>query len=174
RGVGYLLNKPLASLGLSGTAVTDRAVAELSASPKLRASLRELWLNNGHLTDASLDDLRKMSDLRVLDIGNNNIASIDQKQLIDYLKGSKLRALSIYHLQIDDAILPALESMPELKELNLRDTLVTDKGLSTFKPAHLRKLNLQRCEKISRDGVNLFKKNNPDCKDIEKDEPISL
>ena len=121
-GLGTLLGWPrLKVLDLGSTPLSDAEI-EVLARIKTLEELR--GVAGAAITDPALARLAALPALRVLDVpgcvpGPGSLAA---------LKGSRLRKVSF--LQVDDATLKALvDALPQLEELALPDSRLTDEGL---------------------------------------------
>jgi hypothetical protein len=103
-GVAHLAGcKNLERLCLSDSQVGDEGLRVLSQLPRLK----ELWLQDARCTDRGLAHVGRMRQIEVLRIGNRD--------------GRNFR--------ITDAGLAHLANLPQLPDLELRNTGITDRGL---------------------------------------------
>ena len=101
-------------------------VSEAAASPtvtiggeKYSVTQRELYLNGCSLTDSDITEISKMTELRVLDLGNNKLGDLSP------LSGlTNLEKLSLYGNYISD--ITPLAGLDSLCELNLGENYIRD------------------------------------------------
>jgi len=113
-------------------------------------------------TDEELRHSGALSGLELL-IGDRSTAVTDSG--LEHLsKLTRLRVLTLSHMQVSDASLSYLKPLANLELLSLNGTDITDSGL-----AHLRHLKkLQKCElmetKVSTEGCRRLQRALPGCK----------
>jgi hypothetical protein len=106
--------------------------------------------------DSRLDWLTDLKHLRFFRISLNNRPTIETGDFLPYL--SKLEALHLYGPEINDAHLPNAGQFPSLWRLHLRDSEITDAGITQIAEAYpnLTDLNLHFCEKLSKVSMPKF------------------
>ena len=113
-----------------------------------------LKLSRGPVSDADLEHLKRLTNLRYLTLGETQVTDAG----LEHLKRlTNLHYLTIGNLQVSDAGLKHLKELPNLAELSLDGTLVSDAGLE-----HLEEMtNLQsvwlRNTQVTDDGVKKLK-----------------
>ncbi len=119
-------NEELSGINLSGGAITDQGIAELSSASKL-----------GHLqldtaTGLSLASARSLSSMPTL----RSITLLDASDVTDEwlteLTRLELGSLDLNHSQVTDAGVAALANQKELFRISLAGSRVTDACLSTL------------------------------------------
>ena len=109
-----------------------------------RRGLPSLDLSDTHISDASLENLKELTNLEVLDLADT---AITDTALAHVSGGPKLKALFLGGTKITDAGLAHLKGLANLKWLNLDLTEVTDEGLVHLKGlTRLERLNLYNTE----------------------------
>jgi hypothetical protein len=107
--------------------VTDLDLVHLKALPRLR----ELYLSP-KITDAGLENLAELVDLRLLTLSDARITDAGLARL----KGlHQLQSLFLYGTPITDAGLEHLRGLTRLEHLSLDHTRVTDEGLKKLQQA---------------------------------------
>jgi serine/threonine protein kinase/Leucine-rich repeat (LRR) protein len=145
----------LASLDLSGAAISDTDWMRLKRLPRLRrlvlesvvfrgreleqlrgfTNLEELGLNRTQTTDAEIAELRALTKLTTLVLDRTLVTDAG----LAHLAGLKaLKRLSLKSTAVTDAGLAHIEGLPELRSLILEATRVSDAGLKRLQ--HLPKL----------------------------------
>ncbi len=108
-----------------------RVLATIGGNPRLVAA---------RITNAGLENLAALTELRELRLSGTNISSAGLRHLGGL---TKLETLWLNSTAITDAGLAHLANCKQLKWLDLADTAVTDAGLVELRPfAQLRELNL--------------------------------
>ena len=127
--------KPVISVDLHGTKVTDAGLENLQDLPQLQS----LVLFNTQITDAGLAHLKGLTKLRGLSLDTTKVTDAG----LIHLKGlTQLQSLGLTHTKVTDAGLVHLKGLAQLRWLGLTQTQVSDAGL-----AHLKGLTqLQRLE----------------------------
>ncbi len=157
--------KNIDSITLYGTKVNDDGMIHLVKM----TSLRHIYIG-GHLTDAGLKELGKMTGLQTLWLGVNDInhriritdaglahlkdlqdlrtLSLNQTQVtgrglahLGHMKA--LHTLELLGLPIADDDLKSLRALPALRTLDLRYTLITDAGVPDLTAMQFDKLLVQ-------------------------------
>jgi Leucine-rich repeat (LRR) protein len=143
--------RELGDLNLSDTRITDGGLAHLSGLPKLHA----LYLRNTKVRDAGLRHLIGLNNLTYLDLSGSEVTGEALREFSGLrevvlngnkvsgraLEGTVCLALSLRGCPIADADLPYFYAMKELRALDLRNTMVTKRGVDLLKE----KLPLCRC-----------------------------
>jgi hypothetical protein len=115
--------------------VTDAWLEEL----KDLRELRTLVLNNTQVTDAGLKELKELSQLQTLGLSKTKVTDAGLKQLKEL---SQLQTLALDNTQVRDAGLKYLRGLDKLGVLWLSNTGVTDAGLKELKDLKLEGLHL--------------------------------
>ena len=147
-GLANLAGAPnLRSLNLTGTQVTDAGLRRLAELP----ALRELGLGNTGVTAAGLEALSELSKLERLDLGFG--FDVDDAAAATLAKNStSLRTLTA-RLEVTDAGVAALATLPHLETLSLSGEGVTDAGVrAAAAMPNLTELELRRCP-VTDDGL---------------------
>ncbi len=115
---------------VEGVNITDEGAAHLS---RLR-HLRWLVLTESQITDKSLQGISQLRNLRVLNLCSPHISDNGLQYLANH---KRLETLFVHgrgdqRSAIDDKGIMSLCSMPNLAFLSVKDTHVTDSGMSTF------------------------------------------
>jgi hypothetical protein len=141
----------VAEARLSGTAVTD---AELESLRGL-SQLRRLDLSGTDVTDAGLVYLETLSQLRWLALRNTRVTDAG----LMHLQGlHRLQSLQLGGTRVTDAGLAHLEKLGQLRTLELDSTKVTDAGLVHIqKLSQLQSLNLDST-KVTDGGLARFQR----------------
>ena len=136
----------LRSVLLWGTPVTAEGVEQIAKLDQLT----ELDIgNNRNITDAALEPIKEMTNLRALHLP---LTSISDKGLI-LLRGlTNLTNLVIRQNEITDAGLEQLTQLNALETLDVRDTNVTAEGIQRLKQ-HLPKCQILRGNMMKRPRV---------------------
>jgi hypothetical protein len=128
--------KPVISVNLSLTQVSDDAMGQLVNFPKLK----RLALNNTPITDAGLEKLKDLKELQKIYLVDTKITDAG----LDHLKEIKsLQLLSLVGTQITDAGLEKLKELKDLQMLFVFGTKVTDEGAKKLQE-ELPKLKIDR------------------------------
>jgi len=106
--------------------ISDAAMEHVRALPQLK----ELWLFNSEITDAGL---RHLKDLKKLEKLGHNSAKVTDAGLSHLKSLSQLKVLALNNTQITDAGLEHLKDLKQLHELFLIDTQITDAGLKRLR-----------------------------------------
>lgn len=109
------------SLGLARTGIGDAGIKHLRGS----ARLWDLNLRFTQITNACLDDLATISNLRTLDLSSTKIDGEGLKKLAPL----KLRELNVENTNLDDSAVDTLVALAAVERLRLTDTKVTMDGL---------------------------------------------
>jgi uncharacterized protein (TIGR02996 family) len=88
-------------------------------------ALKQLHLVDMHIT--TLEPLRHLSGLEELRVWTAPAVESDTLRFLAELP--RLKHLSLFNCQFDDAIMPHLAALPALEELNLTENEITDEGL---------------------------------------------
>jgi hypothetical protein len=147
----------LSSLDLSGTAVTDAALAHIGELP----NLERLGLNQNSITDEGIYALRALSRLKALELGRTKITDAALKTVGSF---SDLQVLDISDTSVTDAGMKYIANLAHLAELKMRGTGVTEEGLLQLQQiTNLRRLDITLSEKVSSEGLRRFKRFVPAC-----------
>ena len=119
------------------------------------------------ISDESLLDLAKLSELRSLRLAATSISDAGLQQLAPL---RNLETLSIRYCNVKGVGLVSLAKLPNLKHLDLSGDEITDRGLESLKSLRgLRTLGLENT-KVTAAGVRSLRQALPDCK-ITADDP---
>jgi hypothetical protein len=165
--------------------ITDRGLAAVAKLKRLRAlllskcpgignagmehvakltGLRSLDLSGTRVTDGGLEALRSLHRLRNLYlVGLDGLSDAGMEKLAVL---PRLRRLLMGNCRrVTDRGLSALVDLPQLRFLGLDGTSITDAGLTLLtRQAHLRGLDVRRCERVSTAGVESFRAAHPTCR----------
>lgn len=140
-GIELLTNLPhLKELTLGGNKLTDTGMQALRLMPTLefldlsgpQRTDSGLW--SVSLTESGVASVATLAQLRELRIGGSNVTALSLEQLRKGLP--KLERLSLQgSKRITDEALNVLRDWKSLKEIDLKDTKVTDAALLQFKAA---------------------------------------
>jgi len=145
------------SLTLDSDSVTD---ADLEEAKKL-SHLERLDVLSGNITDAGLKHLQEMTALKKLSLKGSKVSDASLK----YIQGLvQLEMLSLERTQVAGPGLQYLKGLPKLRYLNLRGTLVSDASLDFL--SELTQLQTLRLDgsKVSETGVQKIREALPDCR----------
>ncbi len=142
----------------SAPAKTDSRPAHLVALEKLGAVLDygsgdrliEVDLDGKPVTDADLDHLVTLSDLKILNLSGSRITDEGLAKLAPL---KRLKFLYLFKTEITDAGVAHLKELPRLEVLCLDQTLITDAGVKSLEALpRLEKLHVHSRVPVS-DGV---------------------
>jgi len=155
--IGLFANRPLTSLSLSGSRITDATLECVSKWPDLRG----LRVTSTQVTDDGIQNLHDVTTLEELKIGHTRITDAG----IAHLRNLKnLQILCIDRLEVTDAGLGHLEGLKNLRNLNLASTNVSNDAVDVLKSlTHLEELDLTGT-KITAEGIEAIRKALPNCK----------
>jgi hypothetical protein len=175
--------KELRRLDLSGADVDDEGLRKIAHLP-----LRELWLQEAKITDASAATVSQMKTLDFLQLNGTLLSDEFLKRLeplpelenlglrgthvtadgMKYLsRHPQLKKLDLYHTEVDDSGVKHLVACQSLADLGLSMTKVTsDVFESLDKLANLTDVDLSANRLITTEAVLAFEKTHPKC-DIE-------
>jgi hypothetical protein len=120
--------KPVILVYLDGTQVTDAGLEHL----KGLSQLRTLNLKDTQVTDAGLKRLKGLSQLQSLDLANTRATDAG----LEYLNGlTQLQTLFLEGTQVTDAGLEHLKGLTQLRWLAVNGTRVTDAGAKDLQQA---------------------------------------
>jgi Leucine-rich repeat (LRR) protein len=151
--------KPVISLSLRDTKVTDAGLEILKALPNLQS----LDLTNTKITEYGLKNLKELTKIHTLDL---SVTEVNDAGL-EHVEGMiNLRSLILGVTKITDAGLAHINGLTNLQKLNLEGTQVTDAGLEQLKALiNLRELNLSNT-KVTDESMKKLQKALPRCKII--------
>jgi hypothetical protein len=145
---------PLVTVRLAGTEAGDEHLVFVGKATRLQM----LDLRDTRISDAGLDHLRGLSDLRLLILTGTAVSDDGLAKLKDL---PRLRLLCLEETKITDRGLQNLTSMANLGWLNLAGTQITDAGLSRLKDCpSLEVLILERCD-LSEAALSEFRRASP-------------
>ena len=141
--------KPVISVDLQGTKVTDAWLANLKGLTKLKS----LVLCHTAV-DTGLEHLKGLTTLESLDLWNTAVTD----KGLEHLKGlTQLQSLNLGVNKVTDKGLEHLKGLTQLQSLNLFGTEVTDTGLKQLKGlTQLQSLDLGVLKFTGRDGSNVL------------------
>ena len=133
-------------LNLSGTDVSDAALADLAKLPALRSlnlnstdvgdsglkhlaaltNLRELGLNYGRFTDKGLDALKTLTNLRKIEMVRTRAGAVAAGALAAM---RNLEDVNLDYTSIDAKSFPLLQGLPQLRRLSLDSLDVGDESV---------------------------------------------
>jgi energy-coupling factor transporter ATP-binding protein EcfA2 len=173
------------ALNLSGTKITDAALAQLKELPDLKSldlsatditnqgidhisemsQLTHLVLNDTMITEAALPLLEKLVNLKTLDLSHNRINQASVGQLrrklpdcsVSYTPDPLLDALSRYRGNWDKA-LAVVKGSKRGDEVTFSGSPITDSALKALVQYHA--IYLQRCDNLTNDGLKFLLRNN--------------
>jgi hypothetical protein len=120
---------------------TQVTTTGLSAFP-IGKNLEELYLGGGTVNDASLKDINRLTNLRLLAIHRSS--AITDASMTHLANHGRLKVLEVFKTSITDKGLVNLRSLPQLRELTLNSTLISDTGLRQLAELpRLKRLSLQ-------------------------------
>jgi hypothetical protein len=122
------------TIELSGQEVTDDALATLGLEGL--EELRSLKLKDTAVTDTGLSCVTKLRELRHLDLDRSRVTDRGMTHLV---------------------------WAERLHTVQLVETPITDIGLAILSLRHLWKLSVIHCDNVTRDGVDRFRKSQPNC-----------
>ena len=146
-------------VGFYGSQVTDSDLGYwISQLPRLRS----LGLSEtSHVTDAGLEQIKALGDLRRLYLGTWTVTDAGLAHVAEM---AQLEELDLGGAKVTNAGLDYLKALPHLHTLLLHDTEVTDDGLKTLEGlSQLRLLDLRNNE-VTDDAVKKLQQSLPDCK----------
>jgi hypothetical protein len=115
-------------LDLSFTKIDD----PLFADTEKPWNIRRLNVESTRVTDAALASIGKMAALVELDLSGCPISNAGLKQISGH---PRISTLWLTGTQVDDEILPTLQSLKALEYVNLDDTMVTKEGWKKIQAA---------------------------------------
>jgi hypothetical protein len=159
-GLRRIASLPLRELWLQETRITDASAATLSQIK----TLRFLQLNATSLSDAFLDQLQPLPGLENLGLRGTQVTSTGMKCLSRH---PKLKDLDVYHTAVDDSGVECLVACPSLTSLGLSMTKVTNQVFQHLaRLPNLTDVDLTANRPITTAEVLAFEKAHPQC-DIE-------
>jgi hypothetical protein len=158
-GLRLIVHLPLRELWLQETKITDASAPTLS---KIQ-SLEFLQLNATSLSDSFLEQLEPMRELENLGLRGTHVTAVGMKYLSRH---PQLKLLDVYSTEVDDSGVAHLVECQSLADVGLSGTRITD---AVFE--HLDKLpNLTTADlngrPVTTEAVLAFEKTHPKC-DIE-------
>lgn len=161
-GLDFLEGLPsLQSLDLFGTKVTPKGLEHL----KHLTSLKWLRLGSTEVTDACLVNLEDLTSLGALDLAGNTLFDGLTDKGVEHLKKlTNLRSLDLSYNRVTDKGLLHLRGLVKLQLLDLGYTRITDNGLEHLKVlTNLRELSLQGT-KVTAEGIKKLRQVLPKCR----------
>lgn len=142
-------------LGNNLPGVTGRGVGALRACPKLDM----LTLINGQFSAEAAEELRDLPGLRYLNVSANPLTARHAAAFA----ATGVRKLVVSRCGVDDALAATLATMPELSELVVIATPLTDRGLAAFhRCTTLKSVNVSETQ-VTTAGVAALRAALPDC-----------
>lgn len=114
----------LQGLHIAATGITNAALPDIGSIK----TLYWLYLGNTAINDAGLVHLKGLTNLTVLDLGNNT--NISDKGIVHLRTLANLSWLRLQATAVTDASVTTLEQLKNLRNLNLRYTNVTAAGVA--------------------------------------------
>jgi serine/threonine protein kinase len=124
------LSRPLETLNLEGTQVSDRGLAIVKAF----TNLKTLRLSGAQVTDTGLAHLQALTKLQTLYLSGIQVTDAGLAHLQAL---TKLQTLHLSSTQVTDAGLAHLKALTKLKTLHLGGAQVTDGGVKDLQMALL-------------------------------------
>ncbi|MBI1269185.1 protein kinase [bacterium] len=116
---------------------TKAGLASLATLPKLEI----LSLSECNLDDDCITELSKLKNLKSLDIDYNK--ALSDKGVESLLRNkSKIVSLSLKNVPISDEAIKSASKLPELKELRLNNTAITDKAMKYLADSKVQSLDI--------------------------------
>jgi Leucine-rich repeat (LRR) protein len=156
-GLRHIEHLPLRELWLQETNITDASAAVLS---QIR-TLEFLQLNATSLSDVFLVELESLPELENLGLRGTRITSSGMKYLARH---PKIKKLYVYHTDIDDSGVMSLVDCNSLTYLDLASTKVTDQVFQHLaKLPNLEKVDLHANRAVTTEAVLAFEAAHPQC-----------
>lgn len=115
---------------------------------------------NGQVTDAGMEHLKEVANLRSLQLTRTQVTDTGLK----HLKGmTNIRFLVLYGTPVTDTGLEHLEGLTNLQILNLTHTQVTDAGLEHLKGMTLLEKLYLRDTQVTDEGIKKLQQSLPNC-----------
>lgn len=134
-------------LKLSPQDINDKQVMAIATNEETKELITELKLSGARVTPAGLDALAMFPNLRSLDMSGTG----HSPDAYRFLTKLNLEVLSLHTSKFNDAAMPFLTGLTELRELTLSDTSVSDQGLVNLKG--LTNLEVLRLRKLQTNGA---------------------
>jgi hypothetical protein len=135
-------------LKLSPRDINDKQVMAIATNDEAKELITELKLSGAPVSPAGLDALVMFPNLRSLDMSGTRHSAGSYS----FLTKLNLEVLSLHTTQFNDAAMPFLTGLTELRELTLSDTGVSDQGLVNLKD--LKNLEVLRLRKLQTNGAS--------------------
>ncbi len=148
--------KNLRSLGIRDTlGINDQGVKKIVANFPNLQTLR--LIEQSSVTPEAMSDIRKLKNLRSLDMRGCEIGSENLAELVTLknLKGLKIGAESAY---LDDTAAQEVGKMKNLTSLAIEKSAITDDGVKLLVNLPLTELSLAHCSNIMDEGMNSIAK----------------
>lgn len=132
---------------------TKAGLASLATLPKLEI----LRLSECNLDDDCMTELSKLKNLESLDIDYNK--AVTDKGVESLLRNrSKIVSLSLKNVPVSDEAVRSISKLPELKELHLNNTAISDKAMKYLADSKIQSLDIYGT-KVSDIGLKYLGKN---------------
>lgn len=132
---------------------TKAGLASLATLPKLEI----LRLSECNLDDDCMTELSKLKNLESLDIDYNK--AVTDKGVESLLRNkSKIVSLSLKNVPVSDEAVRSISKLPELKELHLNNTAISDKAMKYLADSKIQSLDINGT-KVSDIGLKYLGKN---------------
>jgi hypothetical protein len=141
-----LSGKPIVKVDFHNTQITD---TDLKLLKKL-SELRNLDLRFTKIGDAGMAHLKKLKKLQMLNLFRTQISDKGLKSL---KKLKDIQTLLIGGTKVTDAGLASLKSLPKLRKISLFQTQVTDAGIEYLKVLSNLEILLISGSKITESGI---------------------
>lgn len=130
--------------------LTDAAMETLAAMPELRA----VRLSGVNVTDAGLAKLLELPRLTELDL--RNCRKITTEGIAQARTKTTLRMLKLGGPEIDDQVLDLVAQIGQLTGLSLDDCNISDAGVAKLDRLPLGDLTIFQCANITDEGLNVL------------------
>ncbi len=132
---------------------TKAGLASLATLPKLEI----LRLSECNLDDDCMTELSKLKNLESLDIDYNK--AVTDKGVESLLRNkSKIVSLSLKNVPVSDEAVKSVSKLPELKELHLNNTAISDKAMKYLADSKIQSLDIYGT-KVSDIGLKYLGRN---------------
>ncbi|XZE52924.1 protein kinase domain-containing protein [Planctomycetaceae bacterium SH139] len=115
-----------------------------------RLPLQYLKIPKAQISDVGLKRLQNMTSLTSLDVNGTNVTEDGLMQVLPKLKN--LRTVSLDDLPVTDRTMDVVAKLPLSGTLSLKNTMITDAGLSRFRDMKVSSLDLSGTE-VSDEGM---------------------
>jgi internalin A len=130
--------------------VTDAAMDTLASMPNLRA----VRLSGTNVTDTGVAALLTLPQLTELDL--RNCRGVSDRSIRKLAAKDTLRTLKIGGSRVDDDLLDQVAAIKRLTTLSLDNCDLTDAGVANLKSLPLEDLTIYQCAKVSDQGLAIL------------------